>query len=185
MPGRWLPCPGNRNATGGRLAVGRRGGSPGRYTAGAVPPVAGRAQLGPQVVDVVGHDRQPHRAPARRPPPRRRCRRSRQGRPAGRGLGQAGGQVVERPVATPASSPRKANSSAGHASTERSGTSPSGCDSTTAWKLVPPKPKALTPATRRSAVQGRASSRNTNGLVSGSQAWLGRVMCSVGGCTPW
>jgi hypothetical protein len=60
------------------------------------------------------------------------------------------------------------------------------CAPSTTWKFVPPKPNALTPASRSSAgaAHGRASVWNANGLVAGSQAGLGRDRCSVGGRTP-
>ena len=60
------------------------------------------------------------------------------------------------------------------------------CPPKTTWKLVPPKPKPLTPAKRSSngAVHGVASLLKTNGLLSRSQAALGVVTCKVGGLTP-
>jgi hypothetical protein len=178
MPGRWLPCPGKRNATRGASPSGASR-SPGRYTPGPSRParawsnLARRSSTSSATITSRTGPRPAAEVAAA-------MSRSRQGRPAGAGSAKRVARS-SRARATVSSSPRKAKSSAGHASTDRSGRSPSGCDSTTAWKLVPPNPKALTPATRCSAVQGRASSRNTNGLVPGSQAWLGREMCSVGG----
>jgi hypothetical protein len=78
------------------------------------------------------------------------------------------------------------NSSTGHSSLECTA---GGCSyaRSTAWKLVPPKPNALTPAIRSaaSAAQGRAAAWKKKGELSCFQAALGFSMCSVGGLIPW
>ena len=187
MCSRWLPCPGNRKAT-----------EPG--AAASAPPVsdvgrehrAGRrvaggdlGQAGAQVVEVVGDDRHLDRAPpaaggghgdVAQTATAVRPRRRRRAAPGGRARPSAA--VVGRRAAG------RRTSSAGHSSRPWAGSSPRVYAERTVWKLVPPKPKALTPARRSSSIHGRATSLNTNGLFCSFQASLGRVTCSVGGSTP-
>src|SRR5262249_18994712 len=76
------------------------------------------------------------------------------------------------------------NSSHGQSPSPASGATAPACADRTAWKFVPPKPNALTPARRSADSHGLARSRNTNGLVSLSHDGLGFFTCSVGGRTP-
>ena len=60
--------------------------------------------------------------------------------------------------------------------------------STATWKLLPPKPKLLTPARRGWSpprIHGRASVPSRNGLLSRSRLGLGRSILMDGGSTPW
>ena len=188
MPGAGCPGPGNRNATCGRLALGSPAASarrPGTRRGRPRPPAAG-ASLAGEVVEVVGHDRHLHRA---------RARRSRDGARPGRGgataarRGVVGGQQrrpggrARRRSSAASVGARKRNSSAGHCVERRGpGRRRRRRRDSTAWKFVPPKPKALTPGRAGAApTQGRASSRNTNGLVVGvaGRVGLGDVAASA------
>src|SRR5207253_5082092 len=101
------------------------------------------------------------------------------------GCRSAGTSVASASRARAAESVVKENSSAGHSSPVCAGGTLS-CAPSTTWKLVPPKPNALTPAIRSAggAAHGCAADWNTNGLVEGSHAGFGEERCSVGGLTP-
>ena len=62
-----------------------------------------------------------------------------------------------------------------------------GASSRTTWALMPPKPKALTPARRGLAMVARShcSSSVTGRKRVGARAGWGSSTCSVGGRTPW
>jgi hypothetical protein len=82
--------------------------------------------------------------------------------------------------AAAASRPRKRNSSAGHAARPWLFGAPSYAEH--AWKLVPPKPKALTTGATRLALRpGAGGVANTKGLVFGVVVRVRRLTCSVGG----
>ncbi len=106
MPGRWLPCPGNRNATAQRLhaCLGARNAMP------STAP-AGRDQLGCEVVQVVGDERGPDRAGPVPPSWRQRPAAARGG--PRRRWPRAAGQAVSATAAA-GSAPRNRKSSAGH-----------------------------------------------------------------------
>ena len=101
-------------------------------------------------------------------------------------------------VAAPTTAARRARSGAGakaRAAAFTSGTAnwrappssrPGTYSSSTAWKLVPPKPKALTPP-RRTPDSGRTQSRSSvltrKGLLAKSMSGLGREKLRLGGST--
>src|SRR3954468_24558842 len=65
---------------------------------------------------------------------------------------------------------------------------PGTCSSSTAWKFVPPKPNALTPATRvppLAGVQSRGSVLPANGVADQSTFALGGAKPRLGGSVLW
>ena len=65
---------------------------------------------------------------------------------------------------------------------------PGTCSSSTAWKLVPPKPNALTPATRvapSATSQSRNSVLTANGVDDQSTFGFGRTKPRLGGSVLW
>ena len=147
----------------------------------------GDGQLARQIVEVLGDEssldgctatrgsqaRSEVAQPERRPGSFVRCDQGRQLLHGGDGGG--------------ASVPRKQNSSAGHSSAPNTGSGLPSYPLSTAWKFVPPKPKALTPAIALPGVDGpsgRACWSKKKGLVAGSQPGFGTVIGPVGGRTP-
>ena len=65
---------------------------------------------------------------------------------------------------------------------------PGTCSSSTAWKFVPPKPNALTPATRLppfDSSQSRSSVLTANGVADQSTFGFGRAKPRLGGSSLW
>ena len=174
MPGRWLPWPGHRNATAlASTPPASATNSPRRSPtpASACSSLARRSSRSSATI-----------ATCTGPLPLAHTARARSRRRGGGCTAIAARSCSTVPAIALRSSPRNKNSSAGHAS--RPAPRVASWLVSTAWKLVPPNPNALTAATRCAAVHGRAASRKRNGLVAASHAGFGVSMWSVGGSTP-
>ena len=132
-----------------------------------------------QVVARPRPPRPPGPAPARR---RRAGRRPARGRAAATAVGPLRPSCVQQSPRPPRSAaarsaPAEDEQLGGPGVERRAGGAPGRVRASTTWKLVPPKPNALTPATRSAgaAAQGRASVWKANGLLSASQAGVGLV----------
>ena len=179
-PTRWLPWPGNRNATLGRLRCASSGAR--RHAgAGAFPPRR-RASLARRSSSVARHDAPPAPRPAPvdadratiAQPQHARRRRAARASAADPACASAASRRRGRGTARPATSTPACVAA-----------SPS-CAASTAWKFVPPKPNALTAAARRSAGQGRAvRGQGERARPRRPSPGSAPSMLSVGGSTPW
>jgi hypothetical protein len=150
-----------------------------------VLPRQGALELGPQVVEVVGDHGRLHALAG----PALVRRADQVAQPPGApgavvGVAQRATSRSRSGRASAAVAARTRNSSADHSSSPWAGSSPPRYAASTAWKLAPPKPTALTAERRSSPTQGRAASPKTNGLVFASYASFGSVMLRVGSSTP-
>ncbi len=173
IPGRWLPCPEKRSAI-CPPAPSRRTNTPPRSAAPRVEDGSAASEVNERARRSFSRrsSREVATIASCTGPSARRLRSvTARDRSASLSVGAEASSASSRSICRRAPARSGAwnrNSSAGHRSSPEAGASAPSYAARTAWKLVPPNPKALTPALRLSAGHGRATSPNVKGLASAS-----------------